>query len=276
MKTKRIKLNAKDDQCSIFIDLPYQDANSMQKAAKALAAARLAVSDLYFEDSEAFNTVRSDNASVPMIDEQKEPVVVTTPREQDAFRIRKRVPNNVVDISELTIGKAETNNALVRCPHCGQSHAILAMDEFNYYIMVRDFEKNEFFPVGDPFNVNETTEEELLSFMYQESKNGKEVSKLDYFNDIQTLLKKYKKESIDIVVNNDSLIKCPVCHKDEHFIEWKEAFVNPQNYFEFNEICDACGGEMLGKNTKSSTKSKSPVFKFTCESCGHEKIKSKK
>jgi uncharacterized CHY-type Zn-finger protein len=288
-----IKVKIQEDEYSITVSIPNNIPQSMKVAALAAVAAKEAADEIVVRAKQnpnyianKFKELQSEPPVEKLIEEKTDSSPkessTTTPhkKDDDIFKIRDRVPNNVVDISTLKIGKAETASALVRCPHCGQAHVIMPMDEFNYYLMIRDYEKNEFVPVGDPIHVPSITQEELENMFYKLEVNGHSVTKDDYFNDLQDILKaelaKVNLKDIDIVINNDSSILCPVCRQISTFNSWKNAFAHPEEFFEFNEVCDACGGELIGKNTKESTKSKRPEFILCCESCGHKQQKTKR
>lgn len=199
------------------------------------------------------------NITTKNIDVKEETTLVqnkeTAPivNKKDDFHIRTRIPNNVVDVNTLTIGKANTENALVRCPKCGQSHCVIVKDGPNLLMLGRDFKKNEFRVIIDSF-----TEEEIPGLVYKENN----CSKVTYFKDLQKIVSEIKKE-VDFVVNNETEMFCPVCKESTSFIEWKKAFLNPLEYFETEQLCNVCGGEVVTKLIKRKTVHK-------CEVCKHE------
>lgn len=166
--------------------------------------------------------------------------------------IRPRIPNNVVDIKELDIKQAVTEEALVRCPHCGQAHCLVVNAESKVYLMKRDFDKNEFniIAVFDSLTSN--------GFAYACCKP--DTDRLDYFNDLQNApIVSYE----DFVANNETDVFCPVCCTSHPFIGWKDAYENPLKYFETEHLCDVCGGEKLEKIIKDKKV-------YLCDSCGYQ------
>ena len=187
---------------------------------------------------------------------KKEKKVQTVPSNtKDEFKVRERLPNNVVDINSLDIAKANTeNNTVIRCPECGQAHcAITSVGTFLFFLE-RDFTNNEFKVIIDSF-----TQDEIEGLCYKEEKMTKKM----YFEDLQGILKKSKNTS-DFVVSNETEIFCPVCTKSHKFIEWKKAYIEPLQYFDTEHICDICGGETITKLHKNNKN------KEICEICGNE------
>ena len=160
-------------------------------------------------------------------------------QDKDMFNIRERIPNSV-DIKDLDIKKAVTEHALVRCPNCGQSHAILVQNDANKYcLMKKDYDKNEFQIIQD--NIDE---EQLGQVICKGRSQERE-----YFEDLQKI--PAKDEDLDFVVNNETSIRCPVCRHKSSFLYWKEAWETPLKYFETENICDICGGEVSTSITKN-------------------------
>lgn len=165
--------------------------------------------------------------------------------------IRQRIPNNIVDIKDLSIEKAVTEEALVRCPHCGQAHCLaISSGDNKVYVMARNFDKNEFNTIAE---FDSLTSEGLAKMCCKE-----DTDRQAYFNDLQSIrIIDYS----DFMANNETEVFCPVCCKSDSFLEWKNAFENPLQYFETEHLCDACGGEKIEKLIK-----KRKVYQ--CESCG--------
>ena len=178
---------------------------------------------------------------------QKEPAVLSA---NEFPIIRKRLPNNVVDIKDLTIKQAIKENALVRCPHCGQAHCLAVASGSKVYFMERQYSKNEFGIISE---FDSLGSKDFVNMCCKE-----DTDKHLYFNDLQELKTLTDK---DFAVNNETEIFCPVCHESNTFETWKDAFENPLNYFETEHLCDACGGEKLEKLIK-----KKKVY--ACDSCG--------
>lgn len=178
------------------------------------------------------------------------------PPKRDEFKVRDRLPNNVVDIKDLNIKQAVTEQALVRCPKCGQSH-VLAMKSGNCIYIMRKF--YSYTKGNDEFRnileLDSTQTDELFSMSCTP-----DTDKRAYFEDIQNVPMIDDK---DFTVTNDTEIFCPVCCESDTFLNWKDAYENPLEYFETEHLCDACGGETITKMIKKNKVNK-------CEKCGHE------
>ena len=197
-----------------------------------------------FTDNKANKTVKTENNKL----------TIPTPSNSE-FKVRDRLPNNIVDIKDLSVNQAVTEEALVRCPKCGQSHVLAVKSGSSIYVMRKFYahsSKDEFRLVAE---LSSTNISELLNMSCKEN-----TDKKAYFEDIQNMKMINDK---DFVVNNDTEIFCPVCCKSDTFLEWKEAYDNPLKYFETEHLCDACGGEMIAKIIKEEKR-------YVCESCGHE------
>lgn len=164
--------------------------------------------------------------------------------------IRPRIPNNVVDVKELSIEKAVTENALVRCPKCGQAHCLAVPSNGRVYMMRRNYLQNEFGIIADFSSLDST---ELLNACCKE-----DTDRQAYFNDLQSIP---FREDVDFAVDNNTEVFCPVCCVSSTFNLWKDAFENPLDYFETEHLCDACGGEKLEKLVK-----KHKIYQ--CDKCG--------
>lgn len=170
--------------------------------------------------------------------------------------VRDRLPNtSVIDPATLDVKKAVTEKALVRCPNCGQAHCLAISSGSKIYFMERDFHKNDF---GIIAKFDSLTNQEFLGMCCKV-----DTDKLLYFNDLQNI-KSITQE--DFAATDETEIFCPVCHQSESFYEWKNAYINPLDYFETEHLCDICGGETVVK-PDAKTKQKS----ICCEACGHTK-----
>lgn len=151
------------------------------------------------------------------------------PQKDENFGIRERIPNNVVDVEKLDVKQAVTENALVRCPNCGQAHCLIVKDN-NLYVMRKNYKTNEFEVVimAEPDKINN-----LLC------REGKYTA---YFEDFQSM--SAIPDIADFAVNNDTEIFCPVCHTSHKFIDWKNAWEYPLHFFETDSLCEICGGEV--------------------------------
>lgn len=176
------------------------------------------------------------------------PTPIVTPK--DDLIIRPRIPNNVVDINELTIEKAVTENALVRCPNCGQAHCLAVPSGNHIYLMRRDFKDNEFGIIAELDSLNS---EDFINVCCKPDTDRKA-----YYQDLQNMSFLY---NTDFAVNNDTEIFCPVCCQSDTFFNWKDAYENPLNYFETEQLCDACGGEKIDRFIKKK-------HIYQCDKCG--------
>lgn len=162
--------------------------------------------------------------------------------------MRDRLPNNAVDISELDVKQATTENALVRCPHCGQSHAIILKDGKRLYCMRRNYDQNQYEIIAESDNPSDLDEMVCKG------------NALEYF---QTLQDASVINSDDFAVTNDTEIFCPMCKQSASFESWKTAWEYPLRFFEYEHPCDCCGGETVEVMKKSSNETV-----LICESCG--------
>lgn len=193
-------------------------------------------------------------------EEKKEPEPVTIPG------MRDRLPNNVVDPSTLTVTEAVKENALVRCPHCGQNHVIALKSNGSIYVMRMNYGEDNYeilthFPENDVKTLTDMCYENYTkSFKEVAGGNDKEAPKA-YWQFIQSVEILDENKNEDFVAGNETEIFCPVCGKSEPFAKWKDCYENPLNYFEYDVICDACGGEM------SMVKKQGESF-YKCDKCG--------
>lgn len=204
--------------------------------------------------SDVINNTQKDSPVPDVNAVTKSTSNVATTTERPAFR--KRLPNNVVDVKDLTVQQAVTENALVRCPKCGQAHAIVVMSGSSVFLMRKDYKMNEFVTIAEV----DADGNHLTNMCCKEDTN-----RLSYFNDLQSIS---PIRNSDFTVNNDTEIFCPVCSKSNTFADWKDAFDNPLGRFETEHLCDACGGEVVEKLVKGKTYAH-------CEKCGLEQAVNK-
>lgn len=230
----------------------YPEAMLQDLISRMLLSAKNAADDVRLNNNDR---VPVCTEPVPVI---RETTVQTKQEERPTFR--KRLPNNVVDVKDLSIKQAVTEQALVRCPHCGQSH-VLAVHSNNHVYMMRKFysvimstDKNastdEFRIIAEFDSLNNT---ELINMCCKEDTDRKA-----YWEDIQSIKMIDDK---DFAVDNDTEIFCPVCCTSDKFEEWKNAYQNPLDYFETEHLCDACGGEKLEQVVKGTKY-------HECDKCG--------
>lgn len=173
--------------------------------------------------------------------------------------IRKRLPNNEVNLDELDFKRAVTESALIRCPNCGQAHAAIIKVGNDWFLMRKNLEKDTFDVVA---KYDDNVSENLDKYCCKENADSKD--KLAFFKDVQKMKIDNKYKDTDMVVDNDTDVLCPVCRYNGNFSEWKDAFQNPLKFFETENPCFVCGGEvtMLAEKNGSSTSK--------CESCGYK------
>lgn len=182
----------------------------------------------------------------------------------DIYNIRKRLPNNVIDVASLDVKQAMTENALIRCPHCGQAHAaIIKQQDSNFYFMIRDFKDNEFKVLSE---FDSSNLEEINRMYCPDSKEMRP----QYFKDLRNF-KTELRSDIDLVVDNDTEIICPVCQKRSSFLHWKKAWEEPSNYFEYSNICDICGNEMMIDINSSNRQDDGSMICVFCDKVIKEK-----
>lgn len=180
----------------------------------------------------------------------KDKSVPAPPVDAPLSLIRPRIPNNIVDIKDLNIKQAITEEALVRCPHCGQAHCLAVNAGNKIYVLERDFDKDEFNIIAE---FDSLTSNGFIGMCCKEDTDRKA-----YFEDLQSArIITYE----DFAANNDTEVFCPVCCTSNSFMEWKDAYENPLKYFETEHLCDACGGEKVEKLIKDTKK-------YVCEKCG--------
>jgi hypothetical protein len=179
-----------------------------------------------------------------------------TPTMPERPLVRDRLPNtSVIDPATLDVKKAVTEKALVRCPHCGQAHCLAISAGVKIYFMERDFHKDDF---GIIAKFDSLTSQGFLGMCCKV-----DTDKLLYFKDLQDAALLTQE---DFAATDETEIFCPVCHQSESFYEWKNAYINPLDYFETEHLCDVCGGETVVK-PDAVTKQKT----ICCETCGHTK-----
>ena len=222
------------------------------------------IAELTAEFMQKISYMRHDNAIAPQeVTKAEEPktarfyekdtdISKQKPSNKNTERppFRDRLPNNVVDVKHMTIKQAVTEDALVRCPHCGQSHAVGVTDNAKIYLMRKNYTKKEFEVVA---------EFELDGDKFKQACCSDGMLKKEYFTDLQKLMS--LDDIKDFYVKNDSELFCPVCHMSATFDKWKKAYDSPLDFFETEQLCDACGGEVVDKVVKGN------IYKH-CEKCG--------
>ena len=240
-----MKIRIENNGIKATVEMPnYVSDNATKKVASMVSQLVSDIHNMRIANavSLADKIVEEEQEETQQIPEVKQPI------ERPA--IRSRIPNNVINIEDLSLKQAVTENALVRCPNCGQAHALIVRDNTGLYLMRKDYEKNEFVVISE-YDINDDS---FIQACCKEDTNRKA-----YFDDLQNV-----PESDDIKqfnVTNDTELFCPVCHGSNSFELWKDAFENPLTYFETEQLCDACGGEKLEKFIH-----KKKVY--SCDKCG--------
>lgn len=235
-----VEISFKQDSYGISITLPEHDIPSLPK-------------EIYCKMLTLLKGIQGElKAEEPAIKEAPNKAITEQQTKRDEFKIRERIPNNVVDVSTLDVKQAITEKALVRCPKCGQAHALIVHSGNNTYFMERNFKEDDFRII---FHFDSSNENELAGVCYKE-----DMDKLAYFNDLQDIK---ELSNDDFVLDNDTEIFCPVCHTSNAFVSWKIAYEHPLDYFETEHLCDVCGGEKLEKWIKKK-------HVYLCDSCGYQ------
>lgn len=244
-KKNKIKLSIADEEYTVYIEIPKDKINSNDTNI-IIEQLKNLLSLLMKKE----NKIESCQMTQTLKKEEVQQTITTN--NKDEFKIRERIPNNVIDIKELDIKQAVTEKALVRCPKCGQAHCLAVNSGNKIYVMERDFNKNDFNTIAE---FDSFTNKGFIGMCCKP-----ETDKKAYFNDLQNVsVVSYD----DFTVNNDTEIFCPVCCESDTFLNWKNAYENPLEYFETEHLCSVCGGEMITKMVKKQKINK-------CEKCGHE------
>ena len=250
----RISLNDKWLDLSIAIDENKVEVTEdlLVRVIKALNDSRIHLLKSH-DDKQAIHPCQRPTIQQPVKDLGPSIIPMSSP---DRPLVRDRLPNtSVIDPATLDVKKAVTEKALVRCPHCGQAHCLAISAGSKIYFMERDFHKNDF---GIIAKFDSLTNKGFLGMCCKP-----DTDKLLYFNDLQDAALITQE---DFAATDETEIFCPVCHQSESFFEWKNAYLNPLDYFETEHLCDVCGGETVVK-PDAKTKQKS----ICCEACGYTK-----
>ena len=186
------------------------------------------------------------------------------PEKQRPF-IRERLPNNIVDMDNLDISNAKVKKSFLRCPSCGQAHCLAVKNNNSIYFMVKDIENDEYkiITVIDEDSEHDFNSENILSMCMKDNMSNYR----DYFDDLQDIAKKHGSDD-DFVVDNDTIVFCPICKEKNTFSKWSDAYINPSFYFEYDKVCDICGGECIKTISKGKEIDK-------CEECNTKYIDNK-
>lgn len=241
MNKDLITVSVKNGDYSVIVEVPKEAFNT--KTGMITDALKKCLNSITEEEIEYLQPIGEQH-----LQQHKKAIE----RDNNEFKIRERIPNNIVDVKSLDVKQAITEKALVRCPHCGQAHALVVHSGSNIYFMERNFDKDEFNII---FQFDSSNEKQLTGMCCKE-----DMDKLAYFYDLQSL-KAISDD--DFVLDNTTELFCPVCHTSNTFEDWKNAYEHPLNYFETEHLCDVCGGETVTKVVKENKINK-------CEKCGYE------
>ncbi len=190
----------------------------------------------------------NDKKVVPMVNKKM----------NDRNLVKDRLPNTI-DLSEVDIKKAVTNEPKIRCPKCGQTDkAIVRIKPDESYFMRKDKsgDKEEYIPIAI------LDSDEAINNICKPEKSDMK----DYNDDIYKIRIPKSLKNANINVAQDTAITCPICKYTSLFQAWNEAYNNPLEYgFETELLCDMCGNEAVDKVTKDNK------HVIHCESCGYEK-----
>lgn len=159
------------------------------------------------------------------------------------FNVRERIPNSINE-DTIKIQQPKIEKALVRCPQCGQGFAAIVVND-----AAIDKEKRLLVKKEDEFKVTNVvikSDEELEGMLYHGThrlpgENGENL--LDYYDDIINNAQVVEEEK-DYFVDMNTTLLCPCCRSTNKFYAWKNAYENPEEKFEYSNICDICGGEV--------------------------------
>ena len=178
---------------------------------------------------------------------------------EDRPAIRERIPNEI-DVSELNITKADTEQSMIRCPKCGQSSkAIVELNDGDSYYLRRQYSKSK----KEEFSA--ITKLSGLQEIFNMCKPD-DANIIDYHNDIMKIKIPSNLKDVDLCVDSNTIIRCPICKDQKNFSDWSKAFKYPLKYgFESDILCDVCGGEAVEIITKDGNK------EIKCEHCKYSK-----
>lgn len=237
---QKLSISISNEEYTVFITMNQSERCSTELISQMALAAKKAADAVL-------------NGNVDIVDKKVDNLRPTTVQQKTQERppFRDRLPNNVVDVKELDIKQAVTEEALVRCPHCGQAHCLAVNSGSKVYLMEREFSSNEFNIIADF--------DSLTSDSFANVCCKPETDRLAYFNDLQNApIVSHE----DFAADNETEVFCPVCCKSDTFMNWKNAFEHPLDYFETEHLCDVCGGESLPQMVKGKPYKK-------CDICGH-------
>ncbi len=184
---------------------------------------------------------------------------------EDRNIIRKRIPNNIVDLNEIEIQKAKEVKSLIRCPKCGQGHCVLIEDkDKTIYMLEKDMNANDFKII---LSIRKEDIDNFRNSEYLYVNTGEET-RLEYYNKLQKILASNPKEiNNDFIVDKDTVLECPVCGYTDSFKEWNNAYKDPIAYISYDKVCDVCGGAII----KSFIKNKDGMTEqLSCDTCGKD------
>lgn len=159
------------------------------------------------------------------------------------------VGRNTVDLGKLykNVEKQKSKEySKFRCPNCGQAKMLYIKE-------------------GKSVTYSENKKLMLLSEKFIEDITAGQLNFVPFIQGKE--FKKYKGKATKLLLNennSDTECTCLNCKKDAALIDWIEAEINPKKYFEFDIVCDVCGGEVMPvvKDGK--------VTNRKCEQCGQE------
>lgn len=183
---------------------------------------------------------------VPVRSRKKTTVV----KKDDEFKVRDRLPNQI-DLNDYSFKKAESKAVLLRCPACGQGHVVMTKVGSLCYILEK---KNGKFEIIGESSGTESFGEFSKTFCMKDDETHKEYYDMMQKCDII--------ESDDFACSDEMDMFCPVCKSSAPMSKWVDAYENPSLYFEYNDVCDICGGENIVLSNKDD---KTNYFK--CENC---------
>lgn len=176
----------------------------------------------------------------------------------DKDRLPNPIMRNGVFLEPSEIEKIKTFETMYRCPECGQHKAII-LDLDNKYVFMKLNKENSYDLVYDNFKEGN----EIPDSLFLRKTKDQVLSKLDYQDFIKSLDELPTKDDPVVFDLDKTTGHCPFCKSKNEMKEWVEAYEHPENYFEYNGICEDCGGEIEMITKKKAIKSQ-------CIRCGKD------
>lgn len=136
---------------------------------------------------------------------------------------------------------------MFRCPNCAR---VYKMPLSHNYSLLASTNLTCFVVVREPFSADNAAKA-FAQMVYEPA------SLEDAFRYVEQFEPSYR----DLGTYTNDTIPCPVCKKSHSWREWQEAFENPMDYFDAEELCP--NGHELWMTRMSNGK-----YALACEECG--------